>query len=420
MASRAVLRDQPPRGEGLKQKNVAADGRNRKVLRDIGNLRNAPLDQIGRPTTRGFCAQDKIKKPVVAAQKKAAAVKPSPARSIIVISSDEEDEEEVEILSGNKKEKKKTGKTFSSTLTARSKAACGITKKQQNEQILEIDAADSGNELAVLDYVEDIYKFYKLSEDEGRVGDYMAAQPEINAKMRAILVDWMVEVHRKFELMPETFYLTVNLIDRFLSMKTVSRKELQLVGISAMLIACKYEEIWAPEVNDFIMISDNAYVRAQVLAMEKTILGKLEWYLTVPTPYVFLVRYIKAAAGGGADDGKEVENMSFFLAELGVMSYSAVKYGPSMLAASAVYVARCTLNAAAAPRWTETLRHHTGFSEEEIADCAKMLVGFHAGAAENKLKAVYRKFSSPDRGAVALFPPAAALLPPPTAAAITC
>nr|GMD23005.1 G2/mitotic-specific cyclin S13-7-like [Ipomoea batatas] len=156
----------------------------------------------------------------------------------------------------------------------------------------------------------------------------MAAQPEINAKMRAILVDWLVEVHRKFELMPETFYLTINLIDRFLSMKTVPRKELQLVGISAMLIACKYEEIWAPEVNDFIMISDNAYVRAQVLAMEKTILGKLEWYLTVPTPYVFLVRYIKAAVAAAAD-GKEMENMSFFLAELGVMNYSAaVVYGP--------------------------------------------------------------------------------------------
>lgn len=246
----------------------------------------------------------------------------------------------------------------------------------------------------------------------------MAAQPEINSKMRAILVDWLVEVHRKFELMPETFYLTVNLIDRFLSMKTVPRKELQLVGIGAMLIACKYEEIWAPEVNDFIMISDKAYVRNQVLAMEKSILGKLEWYLTVPTPYVFLVRYVKAALAA-TDEAKEMESMSFFLAELGVMNYSTiVAYGPSMLAASAVYVARCTLNAAAAPRWTETLRHHTGFSEEEITDCARMLVGFHSCAAESKLKAVYRKFSSPERGAVALFPPAAALLPTITATTI--
>ena len=85
-------------------------------------------------------------------------------------------------------------------------------------------------------------------QDEGRVRNYMDLQPDINAKMRSILVDWLIEVHRKFDLMPETLYLTMNIVDRFLSVKVVPRKELQLVGISAMLIACKYEEIWAPEV----------------------------------------------------------------------------------------------------------------------------------------------------------------------------
>lgn len=83
---------------------------------------------------------------------------------------------------------------------------------------------------------------------DGRVDEYMHLQPEINAKMRAILVDWLIEVHRKFELMPETLYLTINIVDRFLALKVVPRRELQLVGISSMLIACKYEEIWAPEV----------------------------------------------------------------------------------------------------------------------------------------------------------------------------
>ena len=76
----------------------------------------------------------------------------------------------------------------------------------------------------------------------------MDSQPEINFKMRSILMDWLTEVHRKFELMPETLYLTFNIVDRYLSVKTVPRRELQLVGISSMLIACKYEEIWAPEV----------------------------------------------------------------------------------------------------------------------------------------------------------------------------
>lgn len=85
-------------------------------------------------------------------------------------------------------------------------------------------------------------------QDEGRVHDYMDAQPEINEKMRSILVDWLTEVHRKFQLMPETLYLTLNIVDRFLSREVVPRRELQLVGISSMLIACKYEEIWAPEV----------------------------------------------------------------------------------------------------------------------------------------------------------------------------
>lgn len=122
----------------------------------------------------------------------------------------------------------------------------------------------------------------------------MDSQPEINERMRAILVDWLTEVHNKFELMPETLYLTVNIVDRYLATKTVPRKELQLVGISAMLVASKYEEIWAPEVNDFVCISDKAYTHQQVLVMEKRILSGLEWNLTVPTPYVFLVRFIKA------------------------------------------------------------------------------------------------------------------------------
>lgn len=123
----------------------------------------------------------------------------------------------------------------------------------------------------------------------------MDSQPEINEKMRAILTDWLVEVHNKFDLMPETLYLTINIVDRYLAKKTVPRRELQLVGISAMLMASKYEEIWAPEVNDFVCISDRAYTHEQVLVMEKRILGELEWNLTVPTPYVFLVRFIKAA-----------------------------------------------------------------------------------------------------------------------------
>jgi cyclin B len=105
-----------------------------------------------------------------------------------------------------------------------------------------------------------------------------------------------MQVHLKFKLMMETLYLTTNLIDRYLSVRSVSRKNLQLVGVTALLLAAKYEEIWAPEVNDFVHISDNAYTREQILDMEKTMLNTLKFNLTVPTPYVFVARCLKAAA----------------------------------------------------------------------------------------------------------------------------
>ncbi|RHN55534.1 putative cyclin [Medicago truncatula] len=79
--------------------------------------------------------------------------------------------------------------------------------------------------------------------------------------------------------------LTINIVDRFLAINLVSRRELQLVGISAMLMTSKYEEIWPPEVNDFVCLSDRAYSHEQILIMEKTIMGMLEWTLTVPTPF---------------------------------------------------------------------------------------------------------------------------------------
>ncbi|MQM22165.1 hypothetical protein Taro_055213, partial [Colocasia esculenta] len=432
----------PPMGGGKQMK--ASDGNNRRALGDIGNLVNANArsavegkqPQVSRPVTRSFGAQllrnaqaaaeaaavTKKKSVKVDAEGGAAAagkvVVPKPKPRVAAAAAKPKTEAVIEISpdtaepSAKKKEssssRKKKVHTFSSVLTARSKAACGISSKPV-DVISDIDASDVGDQLAVVDYVEDIYKFYKISENSFRPQDYMGSQVEINAKMRAILTDWLIEVHHKFELMPETLYLTVYIIDRYLSLDTVPRRELQLVGMSAMLIACKYEEIWAPEVNDFICISDMAYSREQILAKEKGILDKLEWNLTVPTPYVFLVRFLKAALSD-----KEMEQMVFFFAELGLMQYSMmIPYCTSKLAAASVYAARCTLKKT--PFWTQTLKRHTGFSEPELKECTKLLVELHSAAAESKLKAVYKKYSSPQRGAVALHSPATKMFEPPAA-----
>uniref|UniRef100_A0A0E0PCN9 Cyclin-like domain-containing protein n=1 Tax=Oryza rufipogon TaxID=4529 RepID=A0A0E0PCN9_ORYRU len=166
----------------------------------------------------------------------------------------------------------------------------------EDESMMDIDSADSGNPLAATEYVEELYKFYRENEEMSCVQpDYMSSQGDINEKMRAILIDWLIEVHHKFELMDETLFLTVNIVDRFLEKQVVPRKKLQLVGVTAMLLACKYEEVAVPVVEDLVLISDRAYTKGQILEMEKLILNTLQFNMSVPTPYVFMRRFLKAA-----------------------------------------------------------------------------------------------------------------------------
>mmetsp|Transcript_32763 Transcript_32763/g.31990 ORF Transcript_32763/g.31990 Transcript_32763/m.31990 type:complete len:122 (+) Transcript_32763:403-768(+) len=108
-------------------------------------------------------------------------------------------------------------------------------------------------------------------------GAYMKNQRDISESMRAILVDWLVDVHRKFKLLPETLFLTVNIIDRFLSKRQIDRSKLQLVGITSLLISTKYEEIYPPTIKDFVYICDNTYAREEIILMEQQILFDLDF-----------------------------------------------------------------------------------------------------------------------------------------------
>lgn len=89
----------------------------------------------------------------------------------------------------------------------------------------------------------------------------MVHQTEINDKMRAILVDWLIEVHSKFKLVKETLFISISIIDRYLEKQLVCKSRLQLVGVTALLIASKYEEIYPPEMKDFVFITDGAYTK---------------------------------------------------------------------------------------------------------------------------------------------------------------
>ncbi|KAI3899957.1 hypothetical protein MKW92_010904 [Papaver armeniacum] len=192
------------------------------------------------------------------------------------------------------------------------------------EPILDIDSCDSKNTLAVVDYIDDIYAHYKKTENSSCVSpNYMVQQSDINEKMRAILVDWLIE-----------------------PAKQVERKKLRLVGITTMLLACKYEEVWKfPVVDDLILISDKAYTRKEVLAMVnfsliREIDSKYIFNMSGPTSYVFMKIFLKAARL----IRRFLELLSFFLIELSLVNHDMLRFLLSMLAVAAIYTAQCTLN----------------------------------------------------------------------------
>ncbi|KAK8673349.1 hypothetical protein V6N13_111691 [Hibiscus sabdariffa] len=256
----------------------------------------------------------------------------------------------------------------------------------EEEPIVDIDGCDAKNPLAVVEYVEDLHAYYRKMENFSCISpNYMEQQSDINEKMRAILIDWLIEVHDKFDLMGETLFLTVNLIDRFLSQQTVVRKKLQLVGLVAMLLACKYEEVSVPVVGDLVLISDKAYSRKEVLEMEKLMLNTLQFNMSYPTPYVFMRRFLKAA-----QSDKKLELLSFFLIELALVEYEMLKFQPSMLAAAAIYTAHCSLYGF--KQWSKTCEWHSSYTEDQLLECSILMVGLHEKAATGKLTGVHRKY----------------------------
>jgi len=287
------------------------------------------------------------------------------------------------------------GSSMSNVLQARSESARPRRTSASAEQLVpqsplpDIDSADRGNYLYETEYVQDIYDYYRAVEMRYCVQHYMENQPDINDKMRSILIDWLVEVHLKFRLMPETLFLTVQIIDRYLTGNRVTRKNLQLVGVTAMLIASKYEEIWAPEVRDFEFICDHAYTQKEILAMEKLMLNKLQFKVTCPTSYHFLARFIKACG----HTEKRFNMLCMYAVEISFPDYSMMGHAYSKISAASVLLARQVLNAGP---WTHTLDRHTGYSQADlqpIVDHMKSLM-VKASNPEASLKAVYKKYSN--------------------------
>jgi cyclin B len=244
------------------------------------------------------------------------------------------------------------------------------------------------------EYAQDIFRLLKAKESEAQVSpSYMQTQQHINTKMRAILVDWLVDVGKKYKLRAETLFLAVQLIDRYLELNATQRPHLQLVGATALMIAAKFEEVYPPQIKEFEYITDKAYTRDEILKMEVTILKSLSFNICCPTAISFLDKYQRV--NGCAESHR---CLSQYLLELSLVEYKMVKYGPSHLAAASILLSNKLLRQ---PAWTSTLVQHTQLSEATLQDCAKEMCGLLESAESSSLQAVRRKFSHSNYHSVA-------------------
>lgn len=259
-----------------------------------------------------------------------------------------------------------------------------------------IDMRDAHDPLCVTEYVSGMYDHFRIKEKTAKVQpNYMTGQHSINERMRSILVDWLIDVHLKHKLVPETLYLTVNIIDRYLEKCQVLRPKLQLVGVTALLLASKYEDIYPPSIRELVNICDNAYSKQEIIAMEEKILKAVEYKITVPSAHAFLVRYLKA---GHAN--RTIVQLSCYILDGTLQHYSLLQYLPSQLAAAAVLIARKIEGRNA---WSPTLLKYAEYYEEDIIPVARNIMREKNASLQgsNKLKAVIKKYSSSKYGSVA-------------------
>ena len=226
-------------------------------------------------------------------------------------------------------------------------------------RIAHYDSKDK-DPLQCREYVSEL--FQNLFDVESRhlveIQPYIREQADITSNMRKILVDWIMvsplvgclgapfprmltqldstsqEVHMKFKLVPDTLFLCVQLIDRYLSTEQVNRLNLQLVGITALLLAAKHEEIYPPQVRDLVYVTDRAYDRQQVLDTEQAMLVALEWRISLPTANPFLYRFLSITSASTV-----TRHLSQYYLERSLLEHDMLAYRPSLVAAASLLLA---------------------------------------------------------------------------------
>ena len=260
------------------------------------------------------------------------------------------------------------------------------------EGVPDFDGETLGDPMQHSEYVMETFQYYKNREAEFMVGDYIGAQKEITEAMRAILVDWLVEVQESFELNHETLYTAVKITDLYLSKKQVRKEELQLVGATACLIACKVDERIPPLVDDFLYVCDDAYNREELMSQERKMLKVVGFDLGYSLSYRYVRRY-----GRVCRVTMPVLTLARYILETSLMEYGLnINTSESKLAASCLVLA---MKMKGITGFKSTLEYFSGHKLSELEEIFNSLIAMlrRPATARENLEAIRSKYSDRKR-----------------------
>lgn len=236
----------------------------------------------------------------------------------------------------------------------------------------DLDEEDTDDPLMASEYVNEIFSyFYELETRMLPDPEYLTKpNTHLKPRMRSILVDWLVEMHLKFRLLPESLFLAINIMDRFMSIETVQIDRLQLLATGSLFIAAKYEEVFSPLVKNYAYFTDGSYTEEEILQAEKYILTILNFDLNYPNPMNFLRRISKA-------DDYDVQSRTLgkYLLEITIVDYKFIGMRPSLCCALAMYLARLILGKV--PIWNGNLIHYSGgYRISDMKECIELMFNY--------------------------------------------
>ncbi|KAF0419858.1 A/B/D/E cyclin [Gigaspora margarita] len=226
-------------------------------------------------------------------------------------------------------------------------------KKPRTQDWQDLDADDVHDPLMVSEYAVDIFQYLKeLEAETAPRPDYMDQQNDLSWKMREILVDWLIE--------------------------------LQLVGITGLFVAAKYEEVIAPSIKNFIYMVNNGYTDDEILKAERYILQTIDFKMNYPNPMNFLRRASKA-------DNFDIQSRTVakYLMEISLVDHNFLPYPPSMIAAAALCLSRKMLHRS---EWNANLIHYSTFTEKELEPCIRLMLNYLSKP--TKHEQLFKKYST--------------------------